>query len=271
MLVIANNLTTRRSLIERIFRQSQAAKWDSEQPAADKLKETARQCAAAGANLLEIDTQQHFDRPEAVEFAVKAVQQATNLPLCLSTNNVEALEAGLRLCRRPPLVNYVSIDVTRIKEVLPLVAKYQAEVVLLVSDPAAPTDAREMLEKAAILIGAANEAGVPSSRILVDPGIIHISKDIGQRHLAEVFEFLRALSEATEPPVRSTCWLSNISAAAPRRFHWLLETSLLLTLAGAGLSSVFIDVLQRENRRALRLVRIFNNELVYSDGELSLS
>jgi hypothetical protein len=39
-------------------------------------------------------------------------------------------------------------------------------------------------------------------------------------------------------------------------------------LASAGLSSVFLDVLQRENMRTLRLLRIFNNEVVYSDSEV---
>jgi hypothetical protein len=39
-------------------------------------------------------------------------------------------------------------------------------------------------------------------------------------------------------------------------------------LAGAGLSSVFLNVLSKENRRAIRLIKIFNNEVVYSDSEV---
>ncbi len=110
--------------------------------------------------------------------------------------------------------------------------------VLLVSDPAAPTDAREMLRKTAILVGAANETGIPNDDIFVDPGLIHITSELGQRHLVEIMEFLRRLPEVTEPPVKSTCWLANSSAGAPRRLRPVIETALLPMLAGAGLSSV---------------------------------
>ena len=204
-----------------------------------------------------------------MEFAVRAVQEACTLQLCLSSNNPDTLEAGLRACRRPRIVNYLSIDEMRLSEVLPRVAHQKAEAVLLVSDPAAPTDAREMLNKAAILVGAANSAGIRNSKILVDPGLVHVTAADGQRHLVEVVEFLRALPEAIDPPVRSTGWLGNASSGAATRLRPLIESTLLPMLAGAGLSSVFLDVLCRENQRAARLVRIFRNEIVYSDGELS--
>jgi 5-methyltetrahydrofolate corrinoid/iron sulfur protein methyltransferase len=270
MLVIANNITTRNSQVAGIFRQSGAEEWKTSSNAARELGELASRCAAAGAGAVEINVQQRFDTPEAMRFAVKVVQQATDLQLCLSANTAAALEAGLKECRKPPLANYISFDEARLKEMLPVIARHNAGVILLVSDPAAPADAREMLEKTAILVGAANEAGITNDRIIVDPGLIHVTADIGQRHLTEVFEFIRALPDATEPPVRSTCWLANCSTGAPRRLRPAIETALLPMLAGIGLSSVFLDVLQRLNRRAARLIGIFSNEVVYSDSEIDL-
>jgi 5-methyltetrahydrofolate corrinoid/iron sulfur protein methyltransferase len=270
MFVIANNITTRDGKVAGIFRQARAAGWNAASGAARELGELARRCAAAGADALEINIQQHFDTPEAMRFAVKAVQPAADLQLCLSANNAAALEAGLKECRQPALANYLSVDEDRLKEMLPAIAKYHAGVVLLVSDPAAPADAREMLEKTAVLVGAANEAGITNDRIMVDPGLVHVTADIGQRHLGEVFEFIRALPDATDPPVRSTCWLANSSTGAPRRLRPAIETALLPMLAGIGLSSVFLDVLQRLNRRAVRLVAIFDNKIVYSDSEIEI-
>ena len=266
MLVIASNITTRDSTVSQVFRQAKAGGWARNPQAISRLQELAEQCVAAGADVLEINTQQYHDLPEAMEFAVNAVQEVTDRQLCLSTNNVQTLEAGLRTCKHPPLVNYISIDETRLKNMLPLIANHGAGVILLVSDPAAPTDASEMLRKAAILVGAANEVGIPSDDILIDPGLIHVTSDIGQRHLVEVVKFLRALPEAMAPLVKSTCWLVNSSAGAPRRLHPVIETALLSLLAGVGLSSVFLDVLRRENVRALRLVKVFNNEVVYADS-----
>jgi cobalamin-dependent methionine synthase I len=270
MFVIANNITTREAGVAGIFRQAQAERWNPAGSAGRALADLARQCAAAGASALEINIQQRFDVPEAMRFAIRAVQPAADLQLCLSANTAAALEAGLAECRKPALANYLSVDEARLKEMLPAIAGRGAGVVLLVSDPAAPGDAREMLQKTAILVGAANAAGITNDRILVDPGLVHVAADIGQRHLTEVFEFLRALPDATDPPVGSTCWLANSSTGAPRRLRPAIETALLPMLAGSGLSSVFLNVLQRLNRRTVRLIGIFNNQMIYSDSEIEL-
>ncbi len=269
MFVVASNISTRNPVIERLFRRAGAAGWDLGSAAAIQLITLARDCAGAGAGAIEINVQQHHDEPAAMEFAVKAVQEATDLPLCLSSNHPLVIETGLQACRRPPFVNYLAIDEKKLRGALPAAAHHNAGLVLLVSDPAAPADARDMLNKAAILVGAANAAGITNDRILVDPGLIHVTAAEGQRHLAEVLEFLRALPEAMDPPVRSTCWLGNSSSGAAVRLRPAIESALLPMLAGAGLQSVFMDVLRREDRRAARLVRIFTNEIVYSDGELS--
>jgi len=270
MLTIASNLTTRNRNVYRIFQQSKARNWNTEQPAAGMFRELARLCQAAGADVLEIDTQQHYDSPEAMQFAVRVIQQIGDVRLCLSTDNSAALKTGLEFCVNPPLVNYFAIDEIKLKEMLPIISSHKSEVILLVSDPAHPADAREMLQKAATLVSTVNEAGIPNNRILLDPGLIHITGDVGQRHLVEVMEFLYALPEVFEPAVKSTCWLGSASVGAPRRLRSTIETALLPMLTGAGLSSVFLDVLRRENMRNIRLIDIFNNETVYSDSELAL-
>jgi cobalamin-dependent methionine synthase I len=270
MLVIANNITTRNTKIGHEFEQLKTRGATSEFLKTTILREIAEQCVAAGADMLEIDIQQHHDRPEVMESAVKAVQQVTDCRLCLSTNNVEAVEAGLRTCKRPPLVNFVSIDVSRLKEMLPLIARHGAEVVLLVTDPAQPSDALEMVKRTAILAGSANEVGITNDHIIIDPGLFHIGSDMGQRHLVQVMEYLQALPDAVEPSVRSTCWLSNISAGASEGLRPILDTTLLAMLSGLGLSSVFLDVLHRENMRMVRLLRAFKNETVYADSDIEL-
>jgi 5-methyltetrahydrofolate corrinoid/iron sulfur protein methyltransferase len=201
-----------------------------------------------------------------MEFAVKAIQQVTQKQLCLSIHNASTLEAGLKSCQLPPIVNYVTMDMNVLKEILPLAVKYKTELVLLISDPSRPADAREMLEKAAVLVGAANGEGIPHERILLDPGVFHVTAEQGQKHLVDVMELLLALPETFDPPVRSTCWLSNSSAGAPRGLRSLIETTLLARLSGAGLSSAFLDVLRKDNTRTLRLLKVFNNEEIYADS-----
>ena len=270
MLVIANNITTRTPMVNHLFRQSEQSHWDPESTAAVELKRLFRECADAGADVIEINTQQHYDQPEVMEFGITLAQQASAKPLCLSTNNPESADAGLKLCKRPPLLNYLSTDAEKLRRILPMVARRKAEMVLLVTEPGEAADAETMLKKAAILIGAANEAGVPNERLLVDPGLVHITSDAGQRHFVEAMEFLKALPGTFEPAVRSTCWLSGVSAGAPRTLRPVLESAALSMLSASGLSSVFINVSSRENRRLLRLMKIFQNEAVYSDHDAEL-
>ena len=205
-----------------------------------------------------------------MEFTLNAIQEISDRNLCLSSNRIVTLEAGLKVCKRPPIINYTALNPSFLEEILPLVARYSASVILLVSDPALPADASQMLAKASILVGAANEAGIPNERIILDPGIYHITGEPGQRHMADIVEFLRTLPGVFEPSVGATAWLANGSAGAPARLRPVIESALLMLMAGLGASSVFLDVLRRENRRSTRLLKIFHNEAVYADGDLSL-
>jgi cobalamin-dependent methionine synthase I len=270
MLTIASNISTREPEIKGLIEQWAEADWEMSR-APEQLVTLLERCVETGADALEINTQQHEDYPQAVEALVKLVQQVSDKQLCLSTNNSDALEAGLKACRRPPFVNYVSMDEGRLKEVLPLIVRYKAGVVFLVSEPAAPTDARDMLEKAAILVGVASEQGLPGERVLIDPGLVHITSDQGQRHLTQVMEFLRGFGSVFDTPVRSTCWLGNSSAGAPADLRPAIEMALLPMLAALGLSSVFIDVLRPEAMRTVRLIEVLNGETVYAEAELGNS
>jgi cobalamin-dependent methionine synthase I len=269
MLVIANNINSRNVQVARLFRQKVSGCEDAEPQAYSSIQDLAMACLKAGANMLEINLQQHFDQPENVEFAVNAIQEVSDCQLCLSVNKADTLEAGLKTCRRPPLLNYVTIETGRLQEMLPLATAYGADIVLLVSDPANPGDARQMLEKAAILVGDANNSGIPNDRIILDPGIFHITKEPGQLHLVEIMELLRNVPQTFDPAVKTTCWLGNSSAGAPARLRPVIETTLLAMLSGIGLSSVFLDILKRENQRAIRLLKILNNEEVYADGAIA--
>jgi 5-methyltetrahydrofolate corrinoid/iron sulfur protein methyltransferase len=268
MFTIANNITTRNGKVRRAFWRQRRGIWRTQDEPTKIIVDFVRQCTTAGADAIEINTQQYYDLPEVMEFAVKTVQEATDRQLCLSTHNPEALEAGLKACTQPPIVNYLSIDEERLGKMLPLIASYQAEAVLLLAEAPELPDAEEMLKKAAILVGAANESGIPKERLFIDIGLFHITSDIGQRHLLEVMEFLRSLPEVFDPPVRSTCWIGNASAGSPKRLGRQISAMLLAMLAGAGLFSAFVDALQRETMRSVRLIRILRNELIYSECEL---
>jgi cobalamin-dependent methionine synthase I len=100
--------------------------------------------------------------------------------------------------------------------------------------------------------------------------VLHVTSDVGQRHTKTLLELLPALSEIFDPPIRTTCWINNVSAGAPRRLRPTINNTFLAMLAGVGLSSAFVDALNRETMRAVRLIRIFRDDAIYSDHDVEL-
>ena len=58
----------------------------------------------------------------------------TDLPLCIDSSVVEALEAGLAAYEGKALVNSVTAEDERLELILPLVAKHGAAVIALAND-----------------------------------------------------------------------------------------------------------------------------------------
>jgi cobalamin-dependent methionine synthase I len=276
MIAIASNITTRNRKLATVFKPRPAESFSQKAAARHREERTeliqnlARQCVAAGADILDINLQQRYDKPEVMEFMIKTVQEVASSQLCLSTNSTETLEAGLRACQRPPIVNYVSLDKKRLEEILPLVTKHAAEVILLTAEPVVSANLEDILKSAAVLVRATNESGIPNERIIIDPGVLHVTSEMGQHHSKTLTELLPALVEAFDPPLRTTCWISNVSAGSPRRLRPPIDNTFLAMLAASGLSSAFVDVLNKGTVRTLRLIKILKNELIYSDSDVEL-
>jgi len=274
MLVIASNITTRNRKVAEALKPrlaesvSQKASDKIKKERAEFLQKLAKRCVAVGADVLDINLQQRYDEPHIMKFAVETIQDVTDRQLCLSSNRAETLKAGLQACRRPPIVNYISLDKERLEEALPIAALHGAEVILLIADPIASAGMEDILKSAAVLVGAANESGISNDHIILDPGVLHVTSDIGQSHSKTLLELLPALSEAFDPPIRTTCWINNVSAGAPRRLRPAINNTFLAMMSAAGLSSAFLDVLNKELMRRIRLIKILKDEAIYSDRDV---
>ncbi len=276
MLAIANNITTRNRRVSEALKLRPAESISHRvadritKERTDFLQGLAGDCVKAGADILDINLQQQHDEPEIMKFAVETIQGAVDCQLCLSSNRADTLEAGLRACKRPPIVNYVSLSEEKLKEILPLVVRYKAEVILNISDPTALSSTEDVLKSSAVLVGAVNESGFSNKHIFLDPGVLHVTSDVGQRHIKTLLELIPAFSEIFDPPIRTTSWINNVSAGAPRRLRPVINNTFLAMLAGVGLSSAFVDVLNRETMRAMRLIRILRDDAIYTDRDAEL-
>ena len=66
---------------------------------------------------------------ELMTWVVNTVQEVTDKPLSLDTTNPVAMEAGLKVYRGKALINSISLQPDRLEHGLPLVSKYNADMI----------------------------------------------------------------------------------------------------------------------------------------------
>src|SRR5690349_23949937 len=74
------------------------------------------------------------DEPALLKTAIKMVQDLSDLPICIDSSVVEAIEAGLSVYQGRALVNSITAEDDRMAAILPLVTEYGAAVVALPND-----------------------------------------------------------------------------------------------------------------------------------------
>ena len=74
------------------------------------------------------------DEAELLAKMLRTVQETADVPICIDSSVIEALEAGLAVYEGKPLVNSVTGEDDRLEEILPLVAKHGAAVIGLAND-----------------------------------------------------------------------------------------------------------------------------------------
>ena len=179
--------------------------------------------------------------PELMEFVVKTVQDeiGDSTPLCLDTSNIEAMEAGLAVHKGKAIINSIMCRPERYEKMIPLAAKYQANMIALMWGPEGlPRDENERGALAAELIYAANEAGIPNEDIFVD-GIV-TPVNIQQPQSMSLMAFQEMLSDMF-PGIKSTCGLSNISNGPPDHLRPILNQTFMVMLERKGMYSVIAD------------------------------
>lgn len=185
---------------------------------------------------------------ELMPWVVNVVQEAVpGMPLLLDSSNIDAIEAGLKVCKpadAPHIINSIMARPERYEKMVPLAAEYDADFVALMWGPdGLPRDENERAALAVELLYFANEAGVPNERIWVD-GIV-TPVNIQQQQLMSLLNF-QMMVEDIAPGVKSTCGLSNISNGPPEHLRPILNQTYMCMLWKYGMKSVIADPLDKQ-------------------------
>ncbi|TET42559.1 MAG: dihydropteroate synthase [Dehalococcoidia bacterium] len=187
------------------------------------------------------------DTEETMQWLVNAVQEATDLPLSIDTLNPVAMEAGLKTCKRKPLLNSASGKSLSKEQMLPLAQKYSCDVVISVmTDKGMPPDVESKIESIMDTVAYANELGIPNENIWVDPILLPISTaGEGQRFTVINLEFINILEDVL-PEIKSTVGLSNTSNGVPDELRPPLNRTYMVMLERNRLHSAIADPLDKE-------------------------
>jgi 5-methyltetrahydrofolate--homocysteine methyltransferase len=193
------------------------------------------------------------DEPELLRKAVQMVQSLTDLPICIDSSVVEALEAGLSVYQGRALVNSITAEDERMAAVLPLVKKYGAAVIALPNDhDEIPMDADKRLVLAEKIIRVATqEYGLDAADIVIDPLAMPIGADTTTSLVT--METMRRIRD--QFGVNMTCGASNISFGMPAR-HTLNAVWLPMAMA-SGLTSAIMDARTPQVVDAVKAADVF--------------
>jgi 5-methyltetrahydrofolate corrinoid/iron sulfur protein methyltransferase len=204
---------------------------------------------------------------EFMTWVVKTVQEVTMKPLSLDTTNPVALEAGLKVCRSKALINSISLQPDRLQAELPLVKKYNADMIgLLWGVEGMPRDANERCMLAVDLVYKANEQGIANENIWIDPIVTPVSGEINQ--VKACFEFMSMLKDVV-PGCKSIVGLSNISNGTPDNLRPYLNRTNLMMLMKYDLQAAIVDAFDNELIEIARGRKPNLTQLVYKmmEGE----
>ncbi len=218
-------------------------------------KDVAAQ-VAAGADVLDINMGVPLtDEPDLLAKAIKLVQSLTDLPICIDSSVVEALEAGLSVYQGRALVNSITAEDERMEQILPLVKKYDAAIIALPNDhDEIPMEADKRVELTSKIIRVATEEyGIAKADIVIDPLAMPIGADTSTSVVT--FETMRRIRD--EHGVNMTCGASNTSFGMPDR-HTLNAAWLPMAMM-AGLTSAVMDARTPQIVSAVKAADVFLN------------
>jgi 5-methyltetrahydrofolate--homocysteine methyltransferase len=203
---------------------------------------------AAGAQVLDVNAGIPLaDEPAILAESIKLIQSITDVPLCIDSSIVAALEAGLEVYEGKPLLNSVTGEEERLEVVLPLVKKYECAVVAISNDDTGISeDPNTRFDVAKKIVERAMDHGIPVSDVVVDPLVMPIGaiNSAGQ----QVMQIVKRLRE--ELKVNTTCGASNLSFGLPNRNG--LNSAFIPMAMAAGMTSAITNPMHTDLMQAMR-------------------
>jgi 5-methyltetrahydrofolate--homocysteine methyltransferase len=181
------------------------------------------------------------DEPDLLNRAIKLVQSKTDLPICIDSSVIEALDAGLKAYEGKALVNSMTGEDDRMELILPLVKEHNAVIMALSNDETGiPATAQERLVITEKIVRTVEKYGIPLEDLVIDPLAMTVGADTEAVKIT--LETIYLIKEKFG--LNMSMGASNVSFGLPNRHA--VNASFLPMAMAAGLTSAIMDARTKE-------------------------
>ena len=253
---------------ERIHCISPSIRQAMETMTPDPILKRAEEQLKAGATYLDVNIgPAEKNGVELMQWAVKLLQENfDNVPLCLDTANMKAIEAGIQVynrAKRKPIVN--SADAGDRIEYIDLAAANDAICIALCSAAGVPSDNDERMGYCQTMLERGMMQGMEAEDLWFDPLFVVI-KGMQDKQM-DVLSFIKDLSDMG---FNSTGGLSNVSNMTPKHIRPILDSTMVAMAMYCGLTSAIANPCDVRLMEVIKSADIIKNNTLYADSFLEL-
>lgn len=207
---------------------------------ADFIRNLAQAQAEVGVDYIDVcaavDTEIEV---ETLEWLIGLVQEVTAVPVAIDSPSAAACVEAIKFCKKPGLINSVSLEGDKIEIVFPVIADTEwGCVALLCDDAGIPKSAGGRLEIFAKTMAKARKNNIVPSRLHIDPLVEMLcTSENGIKTIVEVIKEIKK----QYPSIYVTGAVSNVSFNLPARR--LINQAFAVLAINAGMDSVIMDPL----------------------------
>ena len=190
-----------------------------------------------GADMLDVNMGVPLtDEPALLAKAIKMIQGISDIPICIDSSVIEALQAGLEAYEGKALVNSMTGEDDRMELILPLIKKHNAAIIALPNDEIGiPATAAERIVITEKIILAVEKHGISLDNLVIDPLAMTVGAD--PEAVKITLETIHLIREKFG--LNMTLGASNISFGLPNRHA--LNAAFLPAAMSHGLTCAVMD------------------------------
>lgn len=208
---------------------------------ADWIRNLAKIQTEQGADYIDVCASVKDDEVEVLHWLIDLVQEVTDTPICIDSPNAQSCVDAIPFCKKPGLINSVSMEGNKCDIVFPAIANTSWQCVALLCAKGIPSSAEERLEVFDDLMAKAREYGIAASRLHIDPLVEMLCT--AEDGISMVVEVMKKIREK-EPSIHITGAVSNISFNLP--YRKILNQAFLVLSMNAGMDSAVMDPTNRD-------------------------